>query len=37
MRQAPSDGNALGQVKFMFPNKYNIYLHDTPSKSLFCA
>jgi murein L,D-transpeptidase YcbB/YkuD len=35
MRQAPSDGNALGLVKFMFPNKYNIYLHDTPSKSLF--
>ena len=35
MRQAPSDGNALGVVKFMFPNPYNIYLHDTPSKSLF--
>lgn len=35
MSQAPSDGNALGQVKFMFPNPYNIYLHDTPSKSLF--
>ncbi len=35
MSQAPSDGNALGQVKFMFPNKWNIYLHDTPSKSLF--
>jgi L,D-transpeptidase YcbB len=35
MRQAPSDGNALGLVKFMFPNPYNIYLHDTPSKSLF--
>ncbi len=35
MSQPPSDGNALGQVKFMFPNKYNIYLHDTPSKSLF--
>ncbi|MCC6890421.1 MAG: L,D-transpeptidase family protein, partial [Hyphomicrobiales bacterium] len=35
MSQAPSDGNALGLVKFMFPNKYNIYLHDTPSKSLF--
>ena len=35
MRQPPSDGNALGLVKFMFPNKYNIYLHDTPSKSLF--
>lgn len=35
MSQPPSDGNALGQVKFMFPNPYNIYLHDTPSKSLF--
>jgi L,D-transpeptidase YcbB len=35
MRQAPSEGNALGLVKFMFPNPYNIYLHDTPSKSLF--
>ena len=35
MRQSPSEGNALGLVKFIFPNKYNIYLHDTPSKSLF--
>lgn len=35
MRQPPSRGNALGLVKFIFPNKYNIYLHDTPSKSLF--
>jgi L,D-transpeptidase YcbB len=35
MRQPPSDGNALGKVKFMFPNPHNIYLHDTPSKSLF--
>lgn len=35
MSQPPSDGNALGKVKFMFPNKYNIYLHDTPQKSLF--
>lgn len=35
LRQAPSDGNALGQVKFMFPNEYNIYLHDTPAKELF--
>jgi murein L,D-transpeptidase YcbB/YkuD len=37
LRQAPSDGNALGKVKFMFPNPYNIYLHDTPSKSLFAT
>lgn len=35
MRQPPSRGNALGLVKFMFPNPYNIYLHDTPAKSLF--
>ncbi len=35
MRQPPSNGNALGLVKFLFPNPHNIYLHDTPSKSLF--
>ncbi len=35
MRQPPSRGNALGLVKFMFPNQYNIYLHDTPAKALF--
>lgn len=35
MIQPPSDSNALGKVKFMFPNKFNIYLHDTPAKSLF--
>lgn len=35
MRQPPGKGNALGLVKFMFPNKYNIYLHDTPAKKLF--
>ncbi len=35
MRQPPGPRNALGSVKFMFPNKYNIYLHDTPSQSLF--
>ncbi len=35
MRQGPSERNALGLVKFLFPNKYNIYLHDTPSKNLF--
>ena len=35
MREPPSQGNALGLVKFMFPNPYNIYLHDTPAKSLF--
>jgi len=35
IKQRPSKGNALGRVKFIFPNKFNIYLHDTPSKSLF--
>jgi murein L,D-transpeptidase YcbB/YkuD len=35
MRQPPGPGNALGVVKFMFPNPWNIYLHDTPSKDLF--
>ncbi|MDK3018301.1 L,D-transpeptidase family protein [Pseudodonghicola flavimaris] len=35
MRQPPGARNALGRVKFMFPNKYNIYLHDTPQKNLF--
>lgn len=35
LRQPPGPRNALGTVKFMFPNKYAIYLHDTPDKSLF--
>jgi murein L,D-transpeptidase YcbB/YkuD len=35
IKQKPSKSNALGLVKFMFPNKHNIYLHDTPSKNLF--
>lgn len=35
MKQLPSTTNALGLVKFMFPNPYNIYLHDTPAKDLF--
>ena len=35
MRQPPGSRNALGLVKFMFPNKHNIYLHDTPQKHLF--
>lgn len=35
MRQPAGPRNALGLVKFMFPNKYNIYLHDTPAKALF--
>lgn len=35
LRQDPGDHNSLGRVKFMFPNDHAIYLHDTPSKSLF--
>jgi len=35
VKQGPGRGNALGQVKFMFPNAHAIYLHDTPQKSLF--
>lgn len=35
VRQKPGPGNALGLVKFLFPNTYNIYLHDSPSKPLF--
>ncbi len=35
LRQAPTPYNALGRVKFMFPNEYSVYIHDTPSKRLF--
>jgi murein L,D-transpeptidase YcbB/YkuD len=35
IRQKPGPANALGRVKFMFPNRFNIYLHDTPSRELF--
>lgn len=35
LQQQSGLGNALGRVKFMFPNKFNIYLHDTPARSLF--
>jgi murein L,D-transpeptidase YcbB/YkuD len=35
IRQKPGEDNALGRVKFMFPNQFNIYMHDTPARSLF--
>jgi murein L,D-transpeptidase YcbB/YkuD len=35
IRQKPGNKNALGKVKFLFPNSFNIYFHDTPVKSLF--
>ncbi len=35
VRQKPGPTNSLGLVKFMFPNSNNIYLHDSPAKSLF--
>lgn len=35
VRQLPCEKNALGKVKFLFPNSFNIYFHDTPVKSLF--
>ncbi len=35
VRQKPGGNNALGKIKFLFPNNFSIYLHDTPSKSLF--
>lgn len=35
IRQRPGPANALGQIKFMLPNRFNIYLHDTPEEHLF--
>jgi L,D-transpeptidase YcbB len=35
VHQEPGRANALGRIKFMFPNRYDVYLHDTPSRNLF--
>ena len=35
VRQEPGSNNPLGKIKFIFPNPYNVYIHDTPSKNLF--
>jgi len=35
IHQPPGDKNALGEIKFLFPNTHNIYMHDTPTRELF--
>jgi len=35
VRQPPGERNALGRIKFMFPNQHSVYLHDTPTRALF--
>jgi len=35
MRQGPGGGNSMGKIKFMMPNRFGIYLHDTPDKTVF--
>ena len=37
VRQPPGERNALGRIKFMFPNDYSVYMHDTPMRKLFAA
>jgi murein L,D-transpeptidase YcbB/YkuD len=35
LRQEPGEKNALGLIKFIFPNNYSVYMHDTPARALF--
>ena len=35
VRQPPGEDNALGRIKFMFPNEHSVYLHDTNARALF--
>jgi murein L,D-transpeptidase YcbB/YkuD len=37
VRQRPGDDNALGLIKFLFPNSHNVYMHSTPARQLFLA
>src|SRR5260370_29144847 len=37
IRQPPGARNALGRIKFMFPNQHSVYLHDTPTRGLFAS
>ena len=37
IRQPPGERNALGRIKFMFPNEHSVYLHDTPTRGLFAS
>jgi L,D-transpeptidase YcbB len=37
VRQPPGERNALGRIKFMFPNDFSVYMHDTPARRLFAA
>ncbi len=37
IRQPPGERNALGRIKFLFPNDYSVYMHDTPTRRLFAA